>query len=84
VDHDSYTAELFATVRILDFKCVVCGTDCLEAEFNLGKLFENPVIRTHSLRMQRWTRVPDLRKALLTVLWKDISTDCLVQRCIPL
>ncbi len=44
------TSHLFATVRdngrIMDnVKCVIGGTDCLEAEFSLGKLFEDPAVR---------------------------------------
>jgi hypothetical protein len=59
---DNYTAEIFATVRdngrILDyFKCVVDGTDILEAgDFCLSKLFNDSVVKTHTLRMQRWPR----------------------------
>jgi len=74
----SYTAELFATVRsngrILDeFRCVLGGTDCLEAEFSLSKLFEDPTVAEHSIQIQRWPRDLDLRKGLLSGLWKDIS-----------
>jgi hypothetical protein len=46
---DNYTAELFAMVRdnrrkADDFKCVVGGTDILEADFQLKKIFTNPVV----------------------------------------
>ncbi len=74
----SFTAELFATVRsngriLDDFKCVLGGTDCLEAEFNLAKLFEDPTLGSHSIQIQRWPRDLDLRKGLLSGLWKDVS-----------
>ncbi len=44
---DNYTAELFTMVRdngriVNDFKCVVGGTDILEADFQLKKIFTNP------------------------------------------
>jgi hypothetical protein len=75
----SYTAELFATVRsngriLDDLKCVLGGTDCLEAEFNLAKLREDPTFGSHSIQIQRWPRALDLRKGLLSGLWKDVST----------
>ena len=76
---DNYTAEIFAMVRdngriLDDFKCVIGGTDILEADFSLNKLFSNPVIGAHTIRMQRWTRDLDLRKGLLSGNWKDIAT----------
>jgi hypothetical protein len=76
---DNYTAELFAMVRdngriLDDFKCVVGGTDILEAEFELSKLFNNPVIGGHTIKIQRWPRDLDLRKGLLSGNWKDVST----------
>jgi hypothetical protein len=76
---DNYTAELFAMVqdngRILDdFKCVVGGTDILEAEFELSKIFNNPVIGAHTIKIQRSPRDLDLRKGLLSGNWKDVST----------
>ncbi len=74
----SLTAELFATVRsngriLDDFKCVLGGTDCLEAEFNLAKLFEDPTLGSHSIQIQRWPRDLDLRKGLLSGLLRDVS-----------
>ncbi len=61
--------------RILDdFKCVVRGTDILEADFELSKIFNNLVIGAHTIRMQRWPRDLDLRKGLLSGNWADIST----------
>ncbi len=76
---DNYTAEIFAMVRdngriLDDFKCVIGGTDILEADFSLNKLFSNPVIGAHTIRMQRWPRDLDLRKGLLSGNWKDIAT----------
>ncbi len=60
--------------RILDnVRCVIGGTDCLEAEFSLGKLFEDPAVKSHSIRIRRWPRDLALRKGLLSDLWKDIS-----------
>jgi hypothetical protein len=72
----TYTAELFAQVRdnrriLDDFKIVLGGTDCLEA--NLGKIFNDPVIASHTISIQRWPRDLDLRKGLLSSLWKDIA-----------
>jgi hypothetical protein len=54
---ENYTAEIFAMVRdygriLNDFKCVIGGTDILEAEFSLSKLFINLIVRAHSIRMQ--------------------------------
>jgi len=76
---DNYTAELFAMIRdngriIDDYKCVVGGTDILEAEFELNRLFTNPLIGAHTIKMQRWPRDLDLRKGLLSGNWKDVST----------
>ena len=75
---DNYTAEIFAMVRdsgriVDDFKCVIGGTDILETDFSLGKIFSNPTIGAHTIRMQRWPRDLDLRKGLLSGNWKDIS-----------
>jgi hypothetical protein len=52
------TAELFSQVRDNgrisdDFKIVLGGTDCLEAEFSLGKIFNDPVIASHTISIQR-------------------------------
>jgi hypothetical protein len=74
----AYTAELFAQVRdngriLDDFKVVLGGTDCLEAEFSLGKIFTDPTIASHSISIQRWPRDLDLRKGLLSGLWKDFA-----------
>jgi hypothetical protein len=46
----------------------------LEADFRLNKLFSNPVIGAHTIRMQRWPRDLDLGKGLLSGNWKDIAT----------
>jgi hypothetical protein len=75
---DNYTAEIFAMVRdtgriVDDFKCVIGGTDILETDFSLDKIFSNPTIGAHTIRMQRWPRDLDLRKGLLSGNWKDIS-----------
>ncbi len=60
--------------RILDdFKCVLGGKDCLEAEFSLSKIFEDSSLGEHSVQIQRWPRDLDLRKGLLSGLWKDVS-----------
>ncbi len=62
------------TGRILDdFKCVIGGTDILEADFSLDKIFSNPAVGAHTIRMQRWPLDLDLRKGLLSGNWKDIS-----------
>jgi len=70
--------ELFATVRsngriLDDFKCVLGGTDCLEVEFSLSKIFEDSSLGEHSVQIQHWPRDLDLRKGLLSGLWKDVS-----------
>ncbi len=59
---DNYTTELFAMVRVDDF------------DFQLSKIFNNPVVGAHTIRMQRWPRDLDLRKGMLSGYWKDIST----------
>ncbi len=69
----AYTAELFAQVRdngriLVDFKIVLGGADCLEAEFSLGKIFNDPLITSHTITIQRWPRDLDLRKGLLSGL----------------
>ncbi len=76
---DNYMAELFAMVRdngriLDDFKFVVRGTDILEAEFELSRIFTNPLIGAHTIKMQRWPRDLDLHKGLLSGNWKDVST----------
>jgi hypothetical protein len=38
----------------------------LEADFQLKKIFTNPVVGAHTIRMQRWPRDLDLRKGLLS------------------
>ncbi len=65
---DTYTAEIFAMVRdngriLDDFKCVIGGTDILEADFMQSRqALQQPGHRSHTIRMQRWTRDLDLRK----------------------
>ncbi len=53
---------------------VLGGTDCLEAEFSLGKIFNDPGLASHTIHIQRWPRDLDLSKGLLSGLWKDIAT----------
>jgi hypothetical protein len=74
-----HTAELFAEVRdtgrILDnMRCVLGGTDILEAEISLAKLFDDPVLQSYKMHIQRWPRDVDLKKGLLSGLWKDLKT----------
>jgi hypothetical protein len=74
-----HTAELFAEVRdngrILDnTRCVLGGTDILEAEISLAKMFEDPVLQSYKLHIQRWPRDVDLKKGLLSGLWNDLKT----------
>jgi hypothetical protein len=74
-----HTAELFAEVRdngrILDnTRCVLGGTDILEAEISLAKMFEDPVLRSYKMHIQRWPRDVDLKKGLLSGLWNDLKT----------
>jgi hypothetical protein len=66
-----HTAELFAEARdngrILDnTRCVLGGTDILEAEISLAKMFEDPVLRSYKMHIQRWPRDVDLKKGLLS------------------
>ena len=74
-----HTAELFAEARdngrILDnTRCVLGGTDILEAEISLAKMFEDPVLRSYKMHIQRWPRDVDLKKGLLSGLWNDLKT----------
>jgi hypothetical protein len=74
-----HTAELFAEVhdngRILDnTRCVLGGTDILEANISLSKLFDDPALQTYKMHMQRWPRDVELKKGLLSGLWKDLKT----------
>ena len=74
-----HTAELFAETRdngrILDnTRCVLGGTDILEAEISLAKMFEDPVLRSYKMHIQRWPRDVDLKKGLLSGLWNDLKT----------
>jgi hypothetical protein len=74
-----HTAELFAEVldngRILDnMRCVLGGTDILEAEIHLAKLFDDPVLQSHKMHVQRWPRDIELKKGLLSGMWKDLKT----------
>jgi hypothetical protein len=48
------------------------GTDYFEDEFSFGKLFTDPVVKSPCLYIQRWPRDIDLRKGLLSGLWKDV------------
>ena len=41
------------------------GTDILEAEISLAKMFEDPVLRSYKMHIQRWPRDVDLKKGLL-------------------
>jgi hypothetical protein len=54
-------------------RCVIGGTDCLQTDFSLGKLFEDPAVKAHSIRILRWPRDLDLGRGLLSDLWQDIS-----------
>jgi hypothetical protein len=70
-----HTAELFAEVRdngrILDnTRCVLGGTDILEAEISLAKMFEDPVLQSYKMHIQRWPR----DKGLLSGQWNDLKT----------
>jgi hypothetical protein len=76
--HSKHTAELFAKVRnngrILDkFKCVLGGSEVIEADFSLGMLFKDPVVSEFSAKIQRWPRDIDLRKGLLSGRWEDFK-----------
>ncbi len=73
-----HTAELFAKVRkngrILDeFKCVLGGSEVIEADFSLGLLFKDPVVAEFSARIQRWLRDIVLRKGFLSGRWEDFK-----------
>jgi hypothetical protein len=76
--HSKHTAELFARVRnngrmIDEFKCVLGGSEVIEADFSLGLLFEDPVVSEFSAKIQRWPRDIDLRKGLLSGRWEDFK-----------
>jgi hypothetical protein len=76
--HSKHTTELFAKVRdngrILDeFKCVLGGSEVIEAEFSLSLLFEDPVVAEFSAKIQRWPRDIDLRKGLLSGRREDFK-----------
>jgi hypothetical protein len=73
-----HTAELFARVcnngRMIDeFKCMLGGSEVIEADFSLGLLFEDPVVSEFSAKIQRWPRDIDLRKGLLSGRWEDFK-----------
>jgi hypothetical protein len=57
--------------HILDStRCVLGGTDIL------AKLFDDPVLQSYKMHVQRWPRDVDLKKGLLSGLWKDLKTVC--------
>jgi hypothetical protein len=55
-------------------KCVLGGTDFLEAEIPLANLFDDRVLQSYKMHIQRWPRDKDLKKGLLSGLWKDLKT----------
>jgi hypothetical protein len=60
--------------RILDeFKCVLGGSEVIEADFSLGLLFEDPMVSEFTAKIQRWPRDIDLRKGLLSGPWQDFK-----------
>jgi hypothetical protein len=72
------TAELFATVRdnghiLDDFRCVMGGHAIFEAQFELGKLVEDPSLSRWSVHLQEWPRDVNLRAGMLTGLWSDVA-----------
>jgi hypothetical protein len=75
-----HTAELFPEVRdngriLENTRCVLGGTDILEAWIPLAKLFDDPVLQSDSYKMhvQRWSWDIDLKKGLLCGLCKDLK-----------
>jgi hypothetical protein len=49
-----------------DIRCVMGGSEVVEAFFSLGKLTEAPAFKDCVVKMQRWPRDIDLRKGLLS------------------
>ena len=59
--------------RILDeVRCVLGGNDTVEAEFSLGELYEDDVVKEWSVKMQNWPRDMNLRRGLLSGMWVDM------------
>ncbi len=78
----SYTAELFARVRsngriLDDFKCVLGGTDCLEVEFSLSKIFEDSSLasRDAGVSANKFLRLLEQSKAQASARWAVILGD---------
>ncbi len=73
-----HTTELFATVRdngriLDDFRCVMGGHAIFEAQFELGKLVEDPSLSRWSVHLQKWPRDVNLQAGMLTGLWTDVA-----------
>jgi hypothetical protein len=73
-----HTAELFATVRdngriLDDYRCVIGGHAIFEAQFELGKLLEDPSLSKWTVHMQKWPRDINLRDGMLSGLWTDVA-----------
>ncbi len=73
-----HMAELFATVRdngriLDDFRCVVGGHAIFEAQFELGKMVEDPSHSRWAVHLQKWPRDVNLRAGMLTSLWSDVA-----------
>jgi hypothetical protein len=54
----------FATVRD-DIRCLLGGSEVVEATFKLNKLFEDDAFKDAVVKIQRWPRDIDLRKGVL-------------------
>jgi hypothetical protein len=50
---------------------VLGGINILEADISLSKLFADLVLQSYKMHVQRWPRDVDLKKGLLSRLWKD-------------
>ncbi len=46
----------------------------MEAEISLAKMFDDPVLHSYKMHVQGWPRDIDLKKGLLSGLWKDLKT----------
>jgi hypothetical protein len=75
-----HTAELFATIRdngriIDDVRCVLGGSEVVEATFKLNKLMEleDDIFKEAVVKMQSWPRDIDLRKGVLSGTWTSLS-----------
>jgi len=51
----------------------VGGHAIFEAQFELGKLVEDPSLTRWAVHLQKWPRDVNLRAGMLTSLWSDVA-----------